>query len=460
MSQFVLRLTGDQHAQLKSHLFPGDGKEAVALALCGRLGHRGSEILCVHKILPIPYDACRERTPDRVTWPTDLGQPDFQQAAEKGMGVLKVHSHPAGFDVFSKYDDIADRNLFGSLNAWMDDERPNASCVMLPDGEMFGRFIDSATQFSHITHIAVAGDDIQFFRRGKGKAIDAAQLRTAQTFGKKTTILLKELRIAVVGCSGTGSWVIEQLARLGVGVLYLVDPDIVEFKNLNRIVNSSRADARERRAKVQAIKAAIQKHGTGTRVEVCQDTIFTLSVARDLASCDVLFGCMDSVEGRDILNRIAAFYCLPYFDLGVRLDADGQGGINNVSGAVHYLIPDGSSLISRGVYSAETLRQESLKRTNPGQYQSELEVGYIKGAKVESPAVVSVNGFCASMAINEFLGRIHPFRSANNFESRWQQFDLLNSCWLQPSDGPKCPALSKRAGRGDTQLFLDSLIYA
>lgn len=460
MNQFVLRLTGNQHAQFKCHLFPGDGKEAVALALCGRLGHWGSEILCVHKILPIPYDACRERTPDRVTWPTDLGQPVFQQAAEKGMGVLKIHSHPAGFDTFSKYDDIADRNLFGSLNAWMDDGRSNASCVMLPDGEMFGRFIDSATQFSPITHIAVAGDDIQFFRHGRGKAIDAAQLRTAQAFGDKTTVLLKELRIAVVGCSGTGSWVIEQLARLGVGTLYLVDPDIVEFKNLNRIVNSSRADARNKRAKVQAIKAAVQKHGTGTRVEACHDTLFTLSVARDLAACDVLFGCMDSVEGRDLLNRIAAFYCLPYFDLGVRLDADGQGGINNVSGAVHFLIPDGSSLISRGAYSAETLRQESLKRMNPDQYQSELEDGYIKGAKVDSPAVVSVNGFCASMAINEFLGRVHPFRCANNFESRWQQFDLLNSCWLQPSDGPQCPTLSKRAGRGDSPLFLDSLNYA
>ncbi len=460
MNRCVLRLTGDQHKQIKSHLFPGDGEEAVALALCGRLAQQHGETLCIHKILTIPYDECRERTSARVTWPTALGQKIFQQAAEKGMGVLKIHSHPAGFDAFSKYDDIADRNLFGSLNSWLDDGRPNASCVMLPDGEMFGRFIDSATQFSEITQIAVAGDEIQFFRRGRGKSVDAAQLRTTQTFGEKTTSLLKELRVAVVGCSGTGSWVIEQLVRLGVGFLYLVDPDTVEFKNLNRIVNSSKEDAHKERAKVHAIKAVIQKHGTGTCVESCHDTLFTLATARDIASCDILFGCMDSVEGRDILNRMAAFYSIPYFDLGVRLGADGQGGINNVSGAVHYLIPDGSSLISRGAYSAETLRQESLKRTNPEQYQSEVADGYIKGAKVESPAVISVNGFCASMAINEFLARLHPFRSANDFESRWQQFDLMNSCWLQPSDGPKCPYLSKRVGRGDTQPFLESFVYA
>ena len=48
------------------------------------------------------------------------------------------------------------------------------------------------------------------------------------------------MSIAVVGCSGTGSPVIEQLARLGVGRLVLVDPDRVEEKNLNRIVNATR----------------------------------------------------------------------------------------------------------------------------------------------------------------------------------------------------------------------------
>lgn len=36
MKHFTLRLTGHQHAALKAHLFPGDGNEAVAVALCGR----------------------------------------------------------------------------------------------------------------------------------------------------------------------------------------------------------------------------------------------------------------------------------------------------------------------------------------------------------------------------------------------------------------------------------------
>jgi len=457
---FVLRLTGDQHTQLRSHLFPGDGNEAVALALCGRLNHAHGHALCVYQILLVPHSQCRERTPERVTWDTSIGRDLFQKAAEKGMGILKIHSHPEGYKRFSKYDDRSDKELFSSLHSWTDDGMPHASVVMLPDGSMFGRIVDPDGNFQPISKISVVGDDILFFREQSGRPVDQAQIRTSQTFGDKTTSLLKQLRIGIVGCSGTGSWVAEQLARLGVEDLLLVDPDIVEEKNLNRIVNSTEDDALNARAKVLSLQDAISRHGTKTKVSVWKETLFSLEVAAALATCDIIFGCMDSIEGRDTLNRIATFYTIPYFDLGVRLDADGAGGIQNVSGAVHYLIPGGSSLLSRGVYTSEGLRADSLKRTNPEQYKCEAKEGYIKGAKVESPAVISVNGFCASMAVNEFLARIHPYRLSPQSEARWQQFDLVNSFWQQADEGGRCPVLSKHSGRGDMNPFLNSMSYA
>jgi len=46
-------------------------------------------------------------------------------------------------------------------------------------------------------------------------------------------------KVAVVGCGGLGGYVIEQLARLGVGSLVAVDPDIFEEHNLNRQLLSS-----------------------------------------------------------------------------------------------------------------------------------------------------------------------------------------------------------------------------
>jgi len=75
------------------------------------------------------------------------------------------------------------------------------------------------------------------------------------------------LSVGVVGCSGTGSPVIEQLVRLGVKRLILIDPDIVEAKNLNRIINSTVDDVENKKSKVLAIADAVQRIGLGTKVD-------------------------------------------------------------------------------------------------------------------------------------------------------------------------------------------------
>lgn len=453
----ILRLTENQHQQLKRHLFSGDGNESVALALCGRLRSGSREILSVHRIEPVPDSDCVQRSKTRVQWDPRPFQALFEEAASKGMGILKIHSHPSGFEEFSKTDDHSDRELFQSLHGWTDDGLPHCSAVMLPSGRIFSRQVTPDGSFLPIDRVTVAGDTISFFDSQKNNEVLEAQVRTAQAFGEATTSQLGGLTIGVVGCSGTGSWVIEQLVRLGVGHLILVDPDLVERKNLNRIVNSSLSHAQNREFKVDALAKVLDKHGTGTSITTYPELIFKREVSDALGACDILFGCVDSVEGRDFLNRIATFYSVPYFDLGVRLDADGRGGVSNVSAVVNYLIPDGSSLLSRKSYTSESLRVDSLRRCDPERYANEEKEGYIKGSKVESPAVISVNGFCATAAVNEFLARIHPFRLGRLSEERQQQFDLVNSFWRSKSHSTPCPLLSPRAGRGNMSPYLDQV---
>lgn len=45
---------------------------------------------------------------------------------------------------------------------------------------------------------------------------------------------LKEVRIAVFGLGGVGSYSVEALARTGIGFLYLIDGDVIEPSNINR----------------------------------------------------------------------------------------------------------------------------------------------------------------------------------------------------------------------------------
>ena len=57
---------------------------------------------------------------------------------------------------------------------------------------------------------------------------DSAYLqRQALSIGQETVRRLQSLRVAVIGCGGTGSAVSVLLARAGIGRLLLVDPDIV-----------------------------------------------------------------------------------------------------------------------------------------------------------------------------------------------------------------------------------------
>jgi hypothetical protein len=455
--QRILRMTGAQHARLFKHLLPGDGLEAVAVASCGRHVTDGTSILTIHKILLIPHEKCARRRA-RITWPTELAMDVIEEATRKGMGILKVHSHPGPgyFNRFSDVDDESDCELFPSLHAWTDDGLPHASAVMLKDGRVFGRFVSSDGEFSQIDRVAVAGDDIQFFDPGSVECADSdVQLRTRQAFGDKTTLLLRSLRIGIAGCSGTGSWVAEQLARLGVGEIVLVDPDRVERKNLNRIIGTSAEDADAHRVKVEAIAARLRTYGTKVHVLTYPSSAAERPIADVLATCDILFGCMDSVIGREVLNRIAVFYLIPYIDLGVQLRADGKGGIDTICGSVHYLLPDGSSLLSREVYTPEMLRTEDLLRADPDRYAAELKAGYIRGVAVGAPAVVSINGLCASTAVNELLARLHPYRIEPNSAFRWQQFDLVNSYWQNWECGEPCKALAKHAGRGDILPFLN-----
>ena len=95
-----LRLTGTDHAALQTHLFPGDRLEAVAIAICGRRRSDSHHCLTVRSIVPIPYDDCKARTPDRVTWSTQRLIPLLEEAARYDLAILKIHSHPGSYLTF------------------------------------------------------------------------------------------------------------------------------------------------------------------------------------------------------------------------------------------------------------------------------------------------------------------------------------------------------------------------
>ncbi|MGY3147732.1 proteasome lid subunit RPN8/RPN11 [Bradyrhizobium sp. USDA 3397] len=456
----TLALSGDQHEHLKSFLFPGDGNEAVAILLCGSRAGDRSHRLIVREIHGIPYEDCSERTPTRVTWQPDYIAPTLDRAASEGLTVVKVHSHPGGYAAFSMTDDKGDERLLPMIRGWVEADLLHGSAVMLPDGQMFGRVLNASGGFDPIYCISVAGDDLHFWYAGAGSIeLPNFVASHAQAFDNGTIERFRRLSFAVIGASGTGSPTIEQLMRLGAAVIVSVDDDHMEERNVNRILNSTMDDVRQERAKVDVLADAVERAGLGTRIIRVKKNLWEPEVICEVAQCDVIFGCMDTVDGRYLLNAIASYYSIPYFDIGVRLDAtkdlNGIARIREVCGTVNYLRPGRSSLVSRGLFAMSEVAAAGLRRNDPAAHERQVEDGYIKGVVGHRPAVISVNMFASGLAVNELLARLHPYREEPNGAYASVTFSLASMELIYDPEDGICDILGGKVGFGDTKPLLE-----
>jgi hypothetical protein len=465
MSRYTLTLTAAQHLALKDHLFPGDGKEAVAILLCGRRAGNRRHRLTVRDVYNIPYDECTLRAEDKVIWSPDYIVHRLEQATELGLSVIKVHSHPTGYPEFSKTDDDGDNHLLPMIKGWVEADIPHGSIVMLPDGKMFGRVWASGDTMQSLECINVVGDDLHFwYQNARDTQVPDFMASHAQAFDEGTIERLQRLSVAVVGCSGTGSPVIEQLMRLGVGEFVIVDFDTMEERNVNRILNSTMEDARQERKKVDVLADAIERADLGTKVIKLNKNLWDAEVVHAVAQCDVIFGCMDTVDGRYLLNSLATHYLIPYFDIGIRLDTfrtgPKKGNIREVCGTINYLQPGLSSLISRGLFSMEGVRAAGLQRNDPDAHQHQASEGYIAGVANHRPAVISVNIFASSLTVNEFLARLHPYRESSNQCYASVQFSLASMEFITDPEEKICQILERKVGVGDTKPLLGEMELA
>ena len=145
------------------------------------------------------------------------------------------------------------------------------------------------------SHSFKIGDTRQLLRLTSSIAIFVA-------FGGAIQQVLGDLRVAVVGCGGTGSAVVEQLARLGVRHFHLFDPDTLSASNVTRVYGSSIRDIGKPKVEVSA--AQIARIAPDAEVLTTQAKITLEASARMLVESDVVFGCTDDNAGRLVLSRI------------------------------------------------------------------------------------------------------------------------------------------------------------
>lgn len=418
----TLAFSGALHAQVRGHLFPPDGLEAAAILICTRTPGPRLRLL-VQAVILVPCAACKLRARDAITWPGEYLEQAIDLAEPRGSAMILIHSHPGGLFAFSDADDESDRQVIPSLfHAF---GALHGSAVMTADGAVLARLYDPDLKACAIDLVTVAGDDLSYWWADKA-TITGPGVRSI-AFTSSMTADLGRLSALVIGASGTGSIVGEQLARLGFGKVLAVDFDRLERKNLNRILNSSSADADANRLKVDAFAEAVTAYrGEGVAVPVAA-SIATREAVLAAARSDVVFCCVDTLEARHIADLIAAAFLLPLFDVGVVIPVRKKGNtfaVADVCGRIDYVQPGGSTLQDRGIYTPESLRGEYLRKVAPEAHQQELDAGYLNGLIEEAPAVITLNMRAASACVNEFISRAFPFRLESNRLYARTQFSL------------------------------------
>ncbi|MGF6210381.1 hypothetical protein ABIE32_000233 [Comamonas sp. 4034] len=423
MPRTTLSLTAAAHAQLHTHLFPGDGKEAAAVLVCSRVPGSRMRML-VREVITVPHDACLRRTDCSLTWPGSYIEQAIDAAEAESLGIVLIHSHPNGFPAFSYTDDQSDHevmpSIFAAFDAW------HGSAVMIPTGAIFGRIYNRHGVHTPIDLISVAGDDLHFWWRDDL----TSGIKRPMAFTPDMTCEVSRLTAAVIGISGTGSPTAEQLCRLGFGRVIGIDFDHVEHKNLNRILNTTFADAEAGRLKVEAFAEHANCYRAKPYFEGMAINMMSREGVMALAQADVIFSCVDTHRARMIADRAAAAFLLPLIDVGVGIPTRNTTrglAIAEVTGRVDYVYPGGSSLRDRGVYTPESLQAEALAEEDPIAYAERVKVGYIEGLPNQAPAVIALNMRAASAGVLEFIARAYPYRHEPNANYARSKFMLAEA---------------------------------
>lgn len=211
--------------------------------------------------------------------------------------------------------------------------------------------------------------------------------RQQLALGKSGQAALKSARVAVVGYSGGGSHVVQQLVHAGVGSIVVIDPDRIETTNLRRFVGAIMADIGALKTSI-AIRLA-RAVRPETKIISINEKIPSTATINALMEVDVLVGCVDNWSTRDVLNRLAHDFQIPYVDIGAAIVPESAGSGLRIGGQITVATDDGPCLSCLGLLTP-----------------ARIEAGLHRQRYDEStpePQVVSINGTLASEAVTAVI---------------------------------------------------------
>jgi hypothetical protein len=397
-----LTVSGRDWNRLRSLLFTADGYENAAVLLCGESRVDEARRLLVREVIGVPAEGYIAREPLHLEVAPGFYNSIVDRCVRDRLVPVISHSHPFnGPARYSGSDDFGESRLLPILES-LTSGKP--ASLLLTRTSISARQINDSG-FEYFGSVKLLGPRVEVAYiepiPGKHVAGDAVFDRQIRAFGREGQRVLGSLTVAVVGLGGTGALVAEQLARVGVGRLLLVDFDAVEPSNLNRLFGADQGSVG--RPKVDVAGDHIASFRPDASLEKIGDSIVRQPILMRLREADIVIGCVDNDLARSALARFAHQYLVPVVDLGIRLDAR-KGHMTAAAGRVSVVGVDQVCLRCGNHVSAERIRADSLA---PAERRALAREGYVMGVGDPVPAVATLNcvvaGLGATAAVNLFV---------------------------------------------------------
>lgn len=399
--------------ELRRELLSRPETEQAAFLLCGTSETVGEVRWLVREVIPIPTEGFLVQEELRLTIDATFSAAVLARAEHEQLSVILTHSHP--FDErlqvhYSLVDDRGEQLIFRDIHTWVTGRR-HASMV-------FGQKAMAAREWSadgkpqHVDRVVVIGKRVRIFDLTSNRVeepINGIYDRQVRAFGVDGQRKLARLRVGIVGLGGTGSLVNQQLAHLGIGCIIGIDDDSLEDSNHSRVVGSLFPDIEAQTPKVEIAARLARSINPGIEFEDILGSVADEKFALELRRCDVVFCCTDNQWSRAILNQMAQQYLIPVIDMGVRVVTDEKGShasVKDAGGRVYVIRPGKGCLLCIEAIRPHLIAQETLPAE---EREKQISEGYIRGANIRNPAVISLNSVVAGLAVTEFLDIVTGF---------------------------------------------------
>jgi molybdopterin-synthase adenylyltransferase len=119
-------------------------------------------------------------------------------------------------------------------------------------------------------------------------------------------------RVAIVGCGALGTVQAEILTRAGVGLVRIIDRDVVELSNLQRQFLFSEADARDGTPKAVAATRRLAEINSEVTVEPMVADLSPSNAVELLENIDLILDATDNFETRYLINDFSVRENIPW----------------------------------------------------------------------------------------------------------------------------------------------------